>query len=112
LRKVAGVALSRVSSKTRPRDGSTDCRLAACEPRGYLGELFQRGFQIIGDLGGENVGGWQRVSIGEALVLDPEQIEAQLVPLQQLLVFVAAPAALGIFGAPSGCDLRSNRKGH
>jgi hypothetical protein len=32
---------------------------------------------------------------GQALVLDPEQIEAQLVAFEQLVVVVAAPEALG-----------------
>jgi hypothetical protein len=35
-------------------------------------KLLQGGFQVVSELLGEDVWSWQRISIGETLVLDPE----------------------------------------
>ena len=42
-----------------------------------LRKLRQSRFQVVNDLGGDDVGRRQRVGIGEALVLDPEQVDSR-----------------------------------
>ena len=56
--------------------------------------------QIIDDFGGDNIGRRQAVRVGQAFVLNPEQIQAQLIVLQKLVIIEAAPAALGIGRVP------------
>lgn len=61
------------------------------KPRRDLGELRQGCFQVVGDFVSQNVGRRQRISIGQALIFDLEEIQAELIPLEQLLVIVGAP---------------------
>jgi hypothetical protein len=44
----------------------------------------QRRFKFIRDFGGNDV--WRRQRVGEGLVLDPEDVEAELVAFEQVLV--------------------------
>ena len=62
-----------------------------------LGEALQCALEIFDDIRGEDVGGGEVIQIGEGLVLDPEQIEAGLVPGENVLLHVeAAPAAVRV----------------
>ena len=63
-------------------------------------ERLQRALQVLDDLIREHVGTWQVVQIGKRLVLDPENVEARLVALHQLLRVKPAPAALGVLLRP------------
>ena len=46
-----------------------------------LGELLQRRLQIFDDLGGDHVGVGQVGGVLQALVLEPEDVQAELVAL-------------------------------
>lgn len=59
-------------------------------------EALQRALQILDDLVRQHVGTRQVVQVRERLVLDPENVEARLVALHQLLRVKPAPAALGV----------------
>ena len=60
-----------------------------------FGEALQSTLEVFDDIRGENVGGGEVVQIGERLVLDPEEIEAGLVPGQDVLLHIeAAPTAV------------------
>ena len=65
--------------------------------RQHLPKAVKPGLQVLDDLLGELVRLRQVVQIDQALVLEPEDVEAGLVPGRQLLVAVAPPAALGRF---------------
>src|SRR5262249_49421022 len=60
-------------------------------------EQLQGRLQVLGDLFGQDIGFREAVRVLQTLVLEPEQIEVELVPLRQLVVGERAPAAvLGI----------------
>lgn len=59
-------------------------------------ELVERGLQILHNLGGNHVGGGQVGGILQALVLQPENIQAGLVPLHHLVV-IEGVESLGFF---------------
>jgi hypothetical protein len=52
------------------------------ESRGHFRKLLQRRFQIICDFRRDDLGSRQGVSVGQALILDPERIEAELIAFQ------------------------------
>lgn len=58
----------------------------ARQPREHLAEAGKARFQVLDDLLGQLVRFGQVVQVGEALVLEPEQIEAGLVAGDQLVV--------------------------
>src|SRR5712692_2927946 len=63
-----------------------------------------RALQVFDDAGGQRAGGWQVVGVFEAFVTQPEEIEAQLIAFEQVivaegvetLVFLALVAVLGV----------------
>ena len=57
-------------------------------------ELLERGAQVFGDLGSNQIGVGQVGGVFERLVLEPEDVEADLVALEQLVITVGAPAAV------------------
>ena len=59
-------------------------------------ETIQRGLQIFDDIRGQFVGIGQAVQIGQGLVLDPEDVQAGFVPLQDVLCAEPPPAAIGV----------------
>ena len=59
-------------------------------------ETIQRGLQIFNDIRGQFVGIWQAVQIGQGLVLDPEDVQAGFVPIQDVLCAEPPPAAIGV----------------
>jgi hypothetical protein len=61
---------------------------------GYRAELIQRRLQVIGDFLSENIRLGQVFGVLKALVLEPEDVEIELVALEQFLVIESAPAAL------------------
>ncbi len=65
-----------------------------------LREHLKRGFQFIGDFCGDCCGRRKRFGVGQALILDPEQVEAQSIAFQNLVVGEASPSTIGIFLAP------------
>jgi len=71
---------------------------------GDLGEEVAGGFEFC-QLGGEDLGRGERVGVGEALVFDPEEVEAELAALEDLGVGVAPPASVGVVFAPGGLAL-------
>ena len=52
---------------------------------------------VFDDFFGEVGGFGEVVEVGEAVVLEPEKIEARLVPRREFGVLELAPASLGIF---------------
>ena len=52
---------------------------------GDLGELFESGFQVLGDLKRDHVRIGQVGGVFQALVFEPEDIEARLVALDEFL---------------------------
>jgi hypothetical protein len=50
-------------------------------------------FEVVGDFLSENVGRGKGVGVGEAFILDPEEVEAELVALEQLFVVKRASTA-------------------
>src|SRR3970282_232150 len=74
--------------RTSQMDGQSETAIAlraTAQSCGDLGEHLQRPFEISGNLGCEDIGWRQRVRVCQALVLDPEQVEAQLVALEKVL---------------------------
>jgi hypothetical protein len=71
----------------------------------HLLHLLQHAAQIFGDFGGNHVGLREVVGIEQALVFQPEQIEADLVAGQQILQLVDTPAASRGLLAPGGLAL-------
>ena len=65
------------------------------------------GLEVGGDLLGQLVGLGEAVGVFQALVLDPEDVEVELVPLRKFLIGEASPAAIGAGLAPSRLALRT-----
>src|SRR5690606_35103700 len=65
-------------------------------------ELLQRSLQILYDLGGEHSRFRQVSAIFQAVVLQPEYVEARLVTGHDLVVAVLAPAAFGTCAVRGG----------
>ena len=59
-------------------------------------ELFKRCAQVFDDLGGDHVGVFQVGRVFQAVVLEPEDVEAELIPLRELVIAVRPPSALGV----------------
>ena len=57
--------------------------------------------QVLDDLLGQLIGAGEVVQIGQRLVLDPEDIQAGLIPLQDLFDLETAEASLGVLLRPS-----------
>ena len=72
----------------------TDCNDYR-SPASTSRKLVKPSLQVLDDLFGEFVRFRQVVQIDQALVLEPEDVEAGLVAGSQFLVAVAPPAALG-----------------
>ena len=68
-------------------------RIRSFQPRHDLREPRQGRFEVINDLGSDDLGRGQGVGVGQALVPDPERTQAQLVALQQVIVIVGSPAS-------------------
>jgi hypothetical protein len=51
--------------------------------------LFEGGFEIFDDFLGENVGIWKIVGFFEALISEPEDVEASFVAVDHFLVIVS-----------------------
>jgi hypothetical protein len=58
--------------------------------------LIQRVLQVVDDFLSENVGIGQTVAVFDAFVFDPEQVQAQLVALEQLLILLPFMGSLPI----------------
>ena len=69
--------------------------LSRSETGEHLAEALQACFEVFDDLFGEVVGLRQVVQVRQALVLEPENIEAGLVAHPDLLITVTAPASFG-----------------
>jgi hypothetical protein len=54
--------------------------------RRYQGKLIERSLQILDDLSGDHIGGRQVGGVLQAVVLEPENVEAGLVTLYQLFI--------------------------
>ena len=63
-------------------------------------KALQRTLQVFDDIIGQHIGCRQIVQIGKRLVLDPENVEAGLVPCQNVRNVEFAPAAIWIILAP------------
>ena len=86
---------------------SLDLDADALEGLGQFGELGEGGFEVLDDLGGDDAGGGQVVGVLEALVAEPEDVEAGLVPGDQLVVGEAAePLGLLALAALAGLVAR------
>ena len=59
-------------------------------------ELFERSFEVVGDLLGEHVGFGQIGGVFEALVLEPEDVEVHLVALRSAPRSRSTPAAVRV----------------
>ena len=67
--------------------------------------MLQHAAQVFRDFGGNHVGLREVVGIEQAVVFQPEQIEADLVAGQQILQLVATPVAIRGLLAPGGLAL-------
>ncbi len=82
------LALSGRTATWRGRSGAINT-VHLCGPTqvgGDQGELVQRGLQVFDDLGGDHVGRWQIGRVFQAVVFEPEDVEAGLVPLHQFVI--------------------------
>ena len=70
-------------------------------------QRVERGLQVFDDLGGDRLGRSQVVAVRQAVVLEPEQVEAGLVTGQQFAGVMAAPAALRVRFAERGLARRA-----
>jgi len=52
---------------------------SASEAQGDLTETIERGFEVLDDLGGDLIGRRQQVGVVERVVLEPEDVEVDLV---------------------------------
>src|SRR5205807_716879 len=71
-------------------------------PRRNAAETLQSGFQALDDFGGDLV--WRRQAVGvlEARVLEPEDVEVELVALDQLVIAEATETIGLLSGVPFG----------
>ena len=80
------------------------------------GELLEGGAQILDDAGGQHVGRGQRIGALQAFVAQPEEIEADLVALEQVVVVEDAEsfallAGVAILGGIAGDEVIQVRRG-
>ena len=68
--------------------------------------MFPGGLEVVGDLTGQYVGRGEVVGVLQALVLEPEDVEAHLVTGEELVVAEGPPAAVGVLLAPGRLPLR------
>lgn len=68
------------------------CNLSPLQVAGNLPKLLQRRFQVISDVFGQFVGFRQVLRVFQALILDPEDVQIQLVALGQVFVDEGTPA--------------------
>ena len=59
-------------------------------------ELFKRCAQVFDDLGGDEVGVFEVGRVFQTVVLEPEDVQAHLVALEQIFITIRPPAALGV----------------
>lgn len=84
------------------------CRLLLAQTVHDLAELGQGGLEVLGDLQCQHVRFGQVLRLAQRVVLDPEDVQIQLVPLRQFLMGEVSPTAVGIvfgevkavYGAP------------
>lgn len=80
----------------------TSVELRAIHVTGDFSELVQRRVQILDDLLGNLAGRGKVVGVLEALVAEPEDVEADLVALDQFVVAERPPAPVGLLGLVPG----------
>ena len=68
--------------------------------RFQLLKALQRALEVFDDFIGQHVGRGQAVQIGKGFILDPEDIEAGLVPCEDIGNIKFAPAAIRVIFAP------------
>ena len=68
--------------------------------RFQLLKALQSALEVFNDIIGQHVGRRQAVQIGEGFILDPEDIEAGLVPREDVGNVEFAPAAVRVLLAP------------
>ena len=69
--------------------------------RRHGSEAVQAGFEVIDDLFREVRGFRQVVEVGEAVVLEPEEVQAGLVPGDEFFIGELPPTAVGVLlGVP------------
>ena len=59
-----------------------------------LGELVEGGLQVFGNLGGYDIGVGKTGRVFQTIVLEPEDVQAELVALEELVI-VEGPEAVG-----------------
>ena len=74
----------------------TDQFVHLFHPVHNLAEAFQRRLDVFDNIAGEHIRVGQIVQIGQALVLDPADIQARLVPADHVLIGKPAPAAFRV----------------
>ena len=62
----------------------------------HLAEAIESSFEVFDNFLSEIIRFWQVVEVGEALVLEPEDIEAGLVARDKLVIAEFAPAAFRV----------------
>ncbi len=75
-----------MTAPTVRRGRDLDLHADALERLGQGGELSQGGFEVLDDLGCDHTGCRQVVGVLQALVAEPEDVEARLVAGDQLVV--------------------------
>lgn len=63
-------------------------------------KAIHRRLQILNDIRSEDIGIGEAVQVGQGFVLDPEDVEAGLVALEDLVHGEFAPAAIVVFLGP------------
>ena len=77
---------------------------------GDSGELLEGGLEVFDDAGGEDFGGCQSIGIFKTFVAEPEEVEADFVAFEQVIVaegveVVAFLALVTIFGVVAGDEV-------
>ena len=63
-------------------------------------KLLKSGAKVFGNFCGDDVRIREIVGIFEAFIFEPEDVEAQFIPLEQFFIRKGAPPALRIFWRP------------
>ena len=92
--------VGRPETRVPPDNGQAWSEGRAVHGPGQVGldqlELRQRGAEVLDDLGGDQVRVVEAGGVFKAVVLEPEDVEAELVALKEVVITVGTPAALRV----------------
>ena len=103
-----------------PKGHGTQVATTRCESSSVCAGIIQRqelksprinsnslsAAQVFDDLGGDDVGVFEVGRVFQAVVLEPEDVQAHLVALHEIFIAIRPPVALGVRVRPSGSSRR------